>query len=166
MTLKNVLKRSGIFILDLFEVYIPVTAFLIMFCIFVLQIFFRYFLNHPLTWPYEVTLFGYIWTVLLGATLARRYGTHVVFSMLYDKISPLGQLAFRLGGNFLILAAFSISLYPCYSYVEFMKIQRSAALRIPFSIAFAPYIPFVILIIGHTAYDIVADIRKLVRKGR
>ena len=81
-------KKTGSFLLDLFEIYIPSVAFSIMFVVFVLQIFFRYFLNRPLTWPYEVTIFGFIWTAILGACFARRYGVHVVFGLIYDKMSP------------------------------------------------------------------------------
>ena len=114
------LKKTGVFLLDLFEIYIPSVAFSIMFVVFVLQIFFRYFLNHPLTWPYEMTIFAFIWTAVLGACFARRHAVHVVFGLIYDKVSPKTQLLFRLIGNGLIFAAFLIALQPSYEQVQFM----------------------------------------------
>lgn len=155
-------KKIGKFLLDLFEVYIPSVAFTIMFVVFVLQIFFRYFLNMPLTWPYEVTIFGFIWTTLLGACLARRHAAHVEFTLVYDFMPPRIQLFFRLIANALILAAFLLALKPSYEQVQFLAFKKSTVLKIPFNIAFAPYVVFVVLIIGHTLYDLVKDVKKLV----
>ncbi len=156
-------KKSGSLLLDLFEIYIPAVAFSIMFVVFVLQIFFRYFLNRPLTWPYEVTIFAFIWTALLGACFARRHAVHVVFGLVYDKVNPGTQLIFRLIGNGLIFAAFCIALKPSYEQVQFMAFKKSTVLKIPFNIAYSPYVVFVILIIGHTLYDLVIDFRKLLK---
>lgn len=157
------LKKAGIFLLDLFEIYIPSAAFAIMFMVFVLQIFFRYFLNHPLTWPYEVTIFGFIWTAILGACFAKRHNVHVNFGLIYDHVPPKTRLFFRLIGNGLILLAFGVALKPSYDQVQFMAFKKSTVLKIPFNIAFAPYVVFVVLIIGHTLYDLVIDIKKLLK---
>ena len=157
-------KKTGSFLLDLFEIYIPSVAFSIMFVVFVLQIFFRYFLNRPLIWPYEVTIFGFIWTAILGACFARRHGVHVVFGLIYDKMSPKIQLIFRLIANGLIFAAFCVALKPSYEQVMFMAFKKSTVLKIPFHIAFFPYVVFVVLILGHTIYDLVIDVRKLAKK--
>lgn len=160
---KPLLLRIGQFILDLFEIYIPVAAFSIMFIVFILQIFFRYFLNDPLTWPYEVTIFGFIWTTILGACYARRAREHVVFGIVYDKMKPRGQLVFRLLGNALICVGLIIAFGPTYNYIQFMAFQKSTVLKIPFDIAYSPYIVFSIIIIGRSAYDIFLDFRRLAR---
>ena len=40
----------------------------------------------------------------------------------------------------------------------------AAALKlIPFNIAFFPYVVFVVLILGHTLYDLVIDVKKLLK---
>jgi len=154
------IKKTGFFLLDLLEVYIPSVTFAIMFVVFVLQIFFRYFLNRPLTWPYEVTIFAFIWTAILGACYARREGVHVVFGLVYDKMSPKTQLYFRLIANGLVFLAFLIALKPSYSQVMFMAFKKSTVLKIPFHIAYFPYVIFVVLILGHTGYDLVRDLKK------
>lgn len=160
MKTRNLLKKIGIFLLDLFEVYIPSVAFSIMFVVFVVQIFFRYFLNSPLTWPYEVTIFAFIWTAILGACFARRKGVHVAFGLVYDYVSPTTQFIFRLIANGLILFAFLVALKPSYEQVMFMAFKKSTVLKIPFHIAYSPYVVFVVLIIGHTLYDLILDITK------
>ncbi|RKX82557.1 MAG: hypothetical protein DRP58_10120, partial [Spirochaetes bacterium] len=79
------LKRSGSFILDLIEIYIPSFTFILLFIAFLLQIFYRYFLV-PLTWPLELTLLCFIWTALLGGLYAKRDNSHVQFTIVYDMV--------------------------------------------------------------------------------
>lgn len=160
---QSVWRRLGQFLLDIPEKYVASLAFLTLFVVFVLQIFFRYVLNRPLIWPYEVSIFAFIWTAVLGACFAKRHNVHVVFSLVYDHMSPVGQLIFRLIGNLLLFSAFVIAIYPTFDFIKFMRIDKSVALKIPFDIAFGPYLIFMALIIGRVGYDLYVDIRKLVK---
>lgn len=156
-------RKIGQFLIDIPEKYVSSIAFTTLFLVFVLQIFFRYVLNRPLIWPYEVSIFAFIWTAVLGACFAKRHNVHVVFSLVYDKMNPLGQLIFRVIGNSLIVISFAIALYPTYDYIRFMRVERSVQLKITFDIAYAPYLVFMVLIIGRLALDVYKDIRKLVK---
>jgi TRAP-type C4-dicarboxylate transport system permease small subunit len=127
-----------------------------------LEIFYRYFLV-PLTWTLEFTLIAFIWVTLLGACFAQRDSSHVKFTMIYDKVKPRTQIWMRIVGNTLVFIAFSISLYPTYRYINFMSFKKSDVLKIPMSIAFSPYIVFLIIMIGRLGYDIVTDFKKLNR---
>lgn len=157
------LKKTFLFLLDLLEIYIPVAAFSIMFIVFLLQVFMRYVFNSPLTWPYEVTLIGFIWAALLGACLARRFHEHVAFGLLYDLLSPGRQLFLRLAGNAIIIAAFGVALLPSIDYIAFVNFQKTAVLRIPLSIAYAPFAVFLLLVVGRTVYDVVIDLKRMFR---
>ena len=126
---------------------------------FVIQIFFRYFLNNPLTWPYEVTVFGFIWTALFGALYAKRKNSHVKFTLLYDHMSPGKQLIIRLTGNLLLLISFIMGFYPAYDYIMFLAYQKSTVLFIPYNIAYFPYLVFMAGIIIRLILDIIADVR-------
>lgn len=160
---RSMWRKIGQFLIDIPEKYVSSIAFATLFVVFVLQIFFRYVLNRPLIWPYEVSIFAFIWTAVLGACFAKRHDVHVVFSLVYDRMNPLGQLIFRMIGNSLIIISFAIALYPTYDYVRFMRVERSVQLKITFDIAYAPYLVFMVLIIGRLALDVYKDIRKLVR---
>ena len=127
-----------------------------------LEIFYRYFLV-PLTWTLEFTLIAFIWVTLLGACFAQRDSSHVMFTMIYDKVKPRTQIWMRIVGNTLVFIAFSISLYPTYRYINFMSFKKSDVLKIPMNIAFSPYIVFLIIMIGRLGYDIVTDYKKLNR---
>ena len=127
-----------------------------------LEIFYRYFLV-PLTWTLEFTLIAFIWVTLLGACFAQRDSSHVMFTMIYDKVKPRTQIWMRIVGNTLLFIAFSISLYPTYRYINFMSFKKSDVLKIPMNIAFSPYIVFLIIMIGRLGYDIITDFKKLNR---
>lgn len=137
-------------------------VFFLLFVVFMLQIFYRYFLV-PLTWPEEFTLIAFIWVTLLGACFAQRDSSHVMFTMIYDKVKPRTQIWMRIVGNTLVFIAFSISLYPTYRYINFMSFKKSDVLKIPMNIAFSPYIVFLIIMIGRLGYDIITDFKKLNR---
>lgn len=154
------LKRAGVFLLDLLEIYVPSVAFTVMFLVFVISVFYRYFLNSPLTWPPEIISVTFIWTTVLGAAYAQRTHEHVMFTILYDRLSPRGQLIFRLLGNSFVAIAFFLALKPTYEYVQFMSFKRSTVLKIPFSLMFAPFLIFELLIIGRLAHEIFVDLRR------
>jgi TRAP-type C4-dicarboxylate transport system permease small subunit len=159
---KEMLKKVGRFILDFTEIYLPGLAFFAMFVVFMIQVFFRYFIV-PLTWPLEFTLMAFIWTTLFGACYAYRDKSHVVFSLVYDRVKPRSQLMMRIAGNLLLVVAFAISLYPSYKYVNFMGFKVSDVLKVPMNIAFSPYIFFLVIMIGRLIYDLVLDFKKLSR---
>lgn len=160
---KRRLKIIGRILLDIPEKYIASIAFTVLFLTFVLQIFFRYVLNKPLIWPYEVSIFAFIWTALLAACYAKRDNAHVAFGLVYDRQSPKVQTIFRIIGNLGIFTAFVLAFLPTVDFISFMRIDKSMALRIPFNIAYGPYLIFMILIIGRFGVDLVNDIRRLVK---
>ena len=145
---------------DTVEVYIPFAAFVTLFIVFLLGIFFRYFLK-PLTWTLELSLICFIWTALLGGLYAKRENSHVHFTMIYDVVSPLTQIWMRIVGNSLLVISFLIGFIPSFNYVLFMGYKKSNVLKIPMDIAFSPFVIFLAFMIGRYAIDVFRDIRKL-----
>ena len=158
------LKRAGQVILDILEIYIPALSFIVLFVVFLVQVFYRYFLNNPLTWPPEVISTAFIWTTVLGACYAQRLADHVSFTVVYERLSARGQLFFRLLGNAFVAIAFLIALLPVYNYIRFMAFQQTTVFRVPYSIVYAPFFVFQVLIIGRMSYAIYQDV--LVLLGR
>ncbi len=157
------LRRLGKFLVDTVEVYIPFVAFVSLFLVFILGIFFRYFLK-PLTWTLELSLICFIWTALLGGIYAKRDNSHVVFTLVYDAVKPLTQTWMRIVGNSLLVIAFSIGLVPSWKYVLFMGYKKSNVLKIPMDLVFLPFVIFLVFMIARYLIDIVRDVQSL-RKG-
>ncbi len=157
-------RRLGKFLLDLFEIYIPVISFVIMFLAFILQIVTRYFFNNPLSWPYEVSVISFVWTVVLGACYARRRKEMVEFAVVYDMFPKRVQYILEICGNVIVAAGLGAALYPVYDYIQFLQIEKSTILRVPFNIAFFPFLIMMVLMIVHSLRDIMDSLRQL-RKG-
>ena len=158
--MKKLLQKIGKVIVDTVEVYVPFTAFSVLFLVFVLGIIFRYFFK-PLTWTLELSLMCFIWTSLLGGIYAKRDDSHVMFTMVYDSVSPLIQLWMRIVGNIMLISSFIIGLVPSWKYVNFMNYKKSNVLKIPMDIVFLPFVIFLAFMIGRFAIDLIVDLKKL-----
>ena len=156
--MKSLLKTRDI-LRDLVEIYVPVASFVIMFVVFIAQIFSRYILRAPLAWAYEVTVSCYLWLVVLGACYAQRNHGHVTFTLLTDKLPMRVQAGFIGLGSLLIAFAFIWSFVPSVDFVDFMKAQKTSVLKIGLNIVYAPYIPFLALNILYMLTDVVLDFK-------
>lgn len=52
----------------------------------VLQVFFRYVLNHALDWPEEVARWGFVWLVFLGVAIGQREQAHISINIIVDVL--------------------------------------------------------------------------------
>ncbi len=150
-------------IIDIFEKYLPATSFLIMFVVFIVQIFYRYILQSPLSWTVEITQLAYIWTIFLGACLVARHREHICFSIVYDLVSERSRAVMTIIASALIVCFLLISVPATLEYFEFLTRRKTNVLYIPFSIAYFPYLVFLTLTTLYGARDIWNGIQVLVR---
>ncbi len=158
----NLIKRSFYKLRDVFEIYIPVIAFTVMFLTFIAQIVARYIFKQPLIWAYEVTVIGFSWTVVFGACYAMRSRSHVKFTLIYDMLSPKKAACLRLLGNIIIVIAFVALIVPSYQYITFMNFQSTSVFKIKLSWIFSAFLYFVLSMIVYTVSEITEDIFILV----
>jgi C4-dicarboxylate transporter, DctQ subunit len=119
----------------------------IMFVAFLLQIVFRYLLNFPVGWTSEVTIITWLWGVLWGAAFVVKEREEVRFDLIYGAF---GARARRIAGictGVAIVALYAISLPATVDYVRFMKVERTAYLKIRFDHLFSIYAVFVVAVI-------------------
>jgi TRAP-type C4-dicarboxylate transport system permease small subunit len=152
------LKKVGKFLRNCVELYIPIAAFLIMFCVFVIQIAARYVFNNPVPWAYEVTVMGYLWLVVLGACFAYRDRSHVTFTLFYDKLGVKGKAVCGFLGNLLMAIAFIAMFVPSCKMIGQMKMQVTSVFKIGLNIVYAPFIPFMIIILLYILYDMYLEV--------
>ena len=157
----NTIKRVFYILRDVFEIYVPLIAFAVMFLTFILQIVARYVFKYPLTWAYEITVIGFSWSVIFGACYAMRSRSHVKFTLIYDMLSGKKAAILRLLGNLIILVAFVALLVPSIEYVKFMDFQSTSVFKIKLSWIFSAFIYFVISMVGYTLSETVEDVRIL-----
>ena len=153
------MKKILLFIRDIFEVYIPVASFIVMFIIFVISVFTRYILNYPISWSMEIIVICFIWLVIFGSCYTMRFRVHVKFTMIYDHLSPKPAAVFRMLGNIIIAVAFISIVFASYQFSLFNSFMKTAIFRISYTVMFLPFVYFLCSITGYTIMDIIEDIK-------
>lgn len=159
------LKKVGKFLRDCVELYIPIASFLVMFCVFVIQIVARYVFNNPVPWAYEVTVIGYLWMVVLGACYAYRDRSHVTFTLIYDKLPVKGKAICGFLGNLLMAIAFIVMFVPACQMISQMKIQVTSVFKIGLNVVYSPFILFMIIILLYILSDMWLEIKVITGIG-
>jgi len=120
----------------------------VMFAAFLLQIVFRYLLNLPVGWTSEVSAILWIWLVLFGAAFVLREEEEIRFDLLYAAARPRIRRAMFLGAAAGLVVLYAISFPAVLDYVTFMKVEKTAYLKIRFDWLYAIYIVFVVAAIA------------------
>ena len=155
------MKKVFFILRNIFEVYLPVTTFIAMFVMFIVQVFFRYVIRHPLTWSMEIIVIGFIWTVEFGACYTMRNRAHVKFTMIYDRLKPKSAAVTRMVGNLIIFLTFLCLIPSSWAQGQYESFQKTAALRIPYTFMFLPFVFFLFSIACYSGAEIIEDIKVL-----
>ena len=118
---------------------VPMVAFCVVFITFMATIFCRYVLRFAIPWSYEVSILGYMYCMFFGSGIALKRDEHVVFSLLYDKLSPLGQLISKLVYNAVLIVLICIVFTPCLNSLM-ASTMKTGILKMPYKVVFAPFL--------------------------
>lgn len=157
----ELLKKIYHFIIVFFEEILSTVALITCASAIVIQVFYRYFLNISLEWPFELSIYAYIWTLYLGAAWGVREGHHVKFNILYDKLSPKVQKTVNIIFNSITTGVFILIFRPVWEYLLFNYRIKTVALKIPWTYVFMVFSIFLILTIIHNIEYIICDIKFL-----
>ena len=92
---------------------------------------FRYVLNNPVGWTEEVIVTAWLWTVLWGAAFVIREEEEIRFDIIYSNLSERTRRVLTVITGIVLVVLYGISLPASYTYVSFMKVERSAYLHVP-----------------------------------
>ncbi len=119
----------------------------IMFFVFILQIVFRYLLNLPIGWTHEVSVMSWLWLVLFGAAFVVRENEEIRLDLIYSASPERVRRVMQVITAVSLVALFILSLAGVVDYVMFMKVQKTAYLKIRFDWLFSIYIAFTVAMI-------------------
>lgn len=159
------LKKIYHKLLYFLEEVIPMCTLLITVLAILIQVFFRYVLNISLEWPFELSIYGFIWSLYLGAAYARREGKHVKLDIVYEKLPVKVQAVFNIFFNLITIVIFSLIIYPISDYLIFSYRIKTVALKLPWTYVFGVFPIFLVLIIIHNLEYIIQDIKFLFKKN-
>ena len=119
----------------------------IMFFAFIFQVFARYVMGWPTGWTNELSAILWIWIVLWGAAFVLTEQEEMRFDLIYASVGPRVRSTMFLVSAACLLFLYAISFPAVFDYVSFMKVEKSAYLKLRFDWLFSIYVIFVIAII-------------------
>lgn len=120
----------------------------VMFCAFVVQIVFRYFFNYPTGWTTELTVVMWLWMVLWGAALVVQESEEIRIDLLTSMQGRRGRIACAALAGVALVVLYGIALPYSWSYVSFMKVEKSSYLKIPMNWMYSIFILFLVAAIA------------------
>ena len=120
---------------------------LLMFAAFLLQIVFRYVLSWPIGWTNEISVALWIWIVLFGAAFVVRESEEIRFDLFWAGAGEKARRIMVLIMAAALISTFLVSLPAVVDYVLFMKVEKTAYLKIRFDWLYSIYVVFVLAMI-------------------
>ena len=111
----------------------------IMFAVFIIQIVFRYVVNLPIGWTNEISVIMWIWLVLFGTAFVVRDYEEIRFDILYGTVSEPTRRVMVVICALAVVILFGISLPAVLDYIGFMKVEKTAYLKIRFDWLYSIY---------------------------
>ena len=134
-----------------------IAAFLlaVIFVSFIVQIVLRYLFNWPVGWTTELSLVAWLWLVLWGAAFVLRDEDEIRIDFVSANVGPRGRRVISALAAISLIVLFGMSLPATYSYVTFMKVEKSAYLDIRMDYLFSIYLVFAVAVIGRSLVHLV-----------
>lgn len=118
-----------------------------MFIAFMLQIIFRYVLNLSIGWTHEISVVLWIWLVLFGSAFVVREQEEIRFDLIYGAVGDQSRRIMGIVTAAALIILFGLSLPAVVDYVSFMKVERTAYLKIRFDYLYSIYVVFAVAMI-------------------
>ena len=115
-----------------------------MFAVFLVQIVFRYVFNLPIGWTHEISVLLWLWLVLFGAAFVTRESDEIRFDIIYGAVGPKARRVMAVLTAVPLIVLYTISLPAMADYVSFMKVERTAYLKLPFNWVYSIYLAFAV----------------------
>jgi C4-dicarboxylate transporter, DctQ subunit len=119
-----------------------------MFIAFVIQIAFRYLFNLPIGWTHEISVVLWIWLVLFGSAFVVREVEEIRFDLIYGAVNANKRRIMGIITAASLVVLFGVSLPAVFDYVTFMKVERTAYMKIRFDYLYSIYVVFAVAMIG------------------
>lgn len=126
----------------------------VIFLAFIIQIGLRYVFNWPVGWTAELSVVAWLWLVLLGAAFMLKPHEELRIDFVLASVGPRTRRVLGILASVGIAVLFAMSLPAAYSYVIFMKVEKSSYLNIRFDVLFSVYILFSVALIGRNLWTV------------
>ena len=127
---------------------VAVAMLAVLFAAFIIQIVFRYFFNFPIGWTSELTVIMWLWLVLWGAAFVVKESEEIRFDLITGSVGRPARIAIGIAAAVALIVLYVASLPATWKYVTFMKVEKTAYLKIRFDWLFSIYLAFAVAVIA------------------
>jgi TRAP-type C4-dicarboxylate transport system permease small subunit len=131
----------------------------VIFVAFIAQIALRYAFNLPVGWTTELSLAAWLWLVLWGAAFVLRDRDEIRIDLLTARAGPRTRRVIAAIAAISVIVLFGMALPAAYSYVTFMKVERSSYLNVRMDVTYSIYLVFAVAVIARGLRQLVDAIR-------
>ncbi|MBM7713232.1 C4-dicarboxylate transporter DctQ subunit [Bacillus thermophilus] len=117
--------------IEAFEKLASILLIAAMTVVLFISVIFRYFLNAPLFWANEASIFMMAWLTFIGGSLGLKYKSQASITFLVDRFSEKGRKILFIMTHIIILIALAFLLYLSYQWVFTLSPQKSSSMRLP-----------------------------------
>ena len=133
----------------------------VLFC----NVIYRYFLNDPIYWANEASIFMMAWLTFLGGSLGLKYKSQASITFLVERLAGKSKRVMSIITHIIILIFIAYLLYISYDWIFSLSSTKSSSMRIPM------WIPYLSVPVGLTfafihLLDQLIDYIKDDRQGR
>lgn len=146
-----------------FEEWFAVLLAVAMIVIIFAQVVSRTFLGAPLSWSEELGRYLFVWLSFMGASIALYYGSHLGIDTLVLVLPKKLQKILILITHFLVLILLYVMINEGGTLVAKTAMQKSAAMRIPMSYAYAALPVSAVLMAFHTIVKIINTVMAIIK---
>ena len=151
-------------LLDVLEIWIPSITFFAVFIMYIMMIVYRYILNWKISNLFEATQILYMMLAMTAASYGGRSGRHVVFPLVYNKVSVKMKNIFRLVSNAIVVVFTAVMVSPSWESISFIAKKRTSILKVPFNIVYMPFLIFMVLSKIYYIIEFVKEVLILIGK--
>lgn len=127
----------------------------LIFVAFIVQIAMRYLFNWPVGWTTELSLAAWLWLVLWGAAFVLKDDEEIRIDLLAERASRRTRRVLGAVGALSLIVLFGMSLPATWSYVSFMKVEKSSYLGIRMDVMYSIYLVFAVAVIARSVRQLV-----------
>lgn len=137
----------------------------VMSVLLIAQVFFRYVLQHSLPWSEEAARYLFVWSSILGASIALRLHFHPGLTLLVDRLPSRARVAVNVLAHGLVLVLLLVVAREGFQIAQMNAWQRSPAMRISMTYPYAAVWVGALVMAVHVVRFLVGDLLVLFGKS-
>jgi TRAP-type C4-dicarboxylate transport system permease small subunit len=162
---KILFKYFGFFI-DFIEIIFPSIILVVILVSFSTEVLARYIFNISFMWTQEISTYSYLWMVFLGACYCERTKSNIVFSIVYDEVSPFLKMIFDAVSHIMISIVLIILIPSAINFYQFFYTRTTVTLKIPLAIVYFGFAIFMAITIPRELYRLYLTIHDIIEYGK